>query len=102
MLTQGELLINSTSAAAGEVLTIDGGAGGVTLTQSVAGGSRVVHVDGLSSGIEQAVVLKDVTITGGGGYFGCGMLGQSATITLDDVTITGNHGTSGGSGGGWR
>ena len=67
MLTQGELLINSTSAAAGEVLTIDGGAGGVTLTQSVAGGSRVVHVDGLSSGIEQAVVLKDVTITGGVG-----------------------------------
>ena len=77
MLTQGELLINSTSAAAGEVLTIDGGAGGVTLTQSVAGGSRVVHVDGLSSGIEQAVVLKDVTITGGGRTtLGCGMLGR--------------------------
>jgi hypothetical protein len=103
VLTQGELLINGTSAATGAVLTIDGGAGGLTLTQDVAGGSRVVHIDGASSGVEQAVVLNDVTITGGLGTteataYGAGLLGRTATITLDDVAITGNRLAAGGQG----
>ena len=105
VLTQGELLIGGGPTTAGEAtLTIDGGTGGVTISQSgpsTAHNGRVLHIDG-TDGAAPQVALDNLVFSGGSvqsyvigqpsqiGYGG-GLLAENATLALTDVTVRGNR-----------
>jgi Ca2+-binding RTX toxin-like protein len=94
-LTQGELLVDGTSAAGGIGLTIDGGAG-VRLVQGAPTG-RVMHIDGDPGVDNQLVKLSSLTLEQGHvvDAVGGGLLAEGATLDLEDCLVAENKVASG-------
>ncbi len=82
-------------------LTISGEGQGVTIVNGngAATGERVVHVDPLAGGAGPVVSLSAMTITGGTGSLGLGVLSENeARVSVGEVTVTGNTGVLNGGG----
>jgi uncharacterized repeat protein (TIGR01451 family) len=89
-LTSAELLVN-------KLLTIDGGASGVTITRSAAGGTPNFRV--INSSV--STTLSRLTITNGiAPTFGGGVRSNGGTLTINDCVVRGNRSGPGNQGGG--
>ncbi len=83
--------------ATGENLTIQGqGAMSTTLTGT--GSNSVVAVSSTPGPMSATLTLSDVTITGGSGMNGGGVVAQDASIALTNVVLTGNAANNKGGG----